>query len=131
MTTSENSSTVLNSVDIIDNISTQQSIERHSQAGFNPEQLIPKPTYLEVGIEKITALCNAVGLNDKTDRIIEVFQVMASSWGERKIGTKSAWQSDVSDDGSPFEFSIALDPKQAELRILVEAQGQDPTLQSN
>ena len=32
---------------------------------------------------------------------------------------------------APFEFSLALDPDKVELRVLVEAQGSDPNLQSN
>ncbi|WP_310423164.1 tryptophan dimethylallyltransferase family protein [Chamaesiphon sp. VAR_48_metabat_135_sub] len=116
----------------IDPLKNQPEIERHSQVGFDPEQLISnKPTYFEVGVEKITALCNALDMTAKTAQVVEVFRVMTSSWGERQIGETTNWPCDVSDDGSPFEFSIALDPKQAELRILVEAQGSDPNLQSN
>jgi DMATS type aromatic prenyltransferase len=129
MTNSENISIVSRSIDPLKN---QPEIERHSQVGFDPEQLISnKPTYFEVGVEKITALCNALDMTAKTAQVIEVFRVMTSSWGDRQIGETNNWPCDVSDDGSPFEFSIALDPKQAELRILVEAQGRDPNLQSN
>jgi DMATS type aromatic prenyltransferase len=139
MTNFESISTASESIDLSENLDldtisrlkNQPGIERSSQVGFDPEQLISKPTYLEVGIEKITALCDALGMTAKTAQVIEVFRVMTASWGERKIGSNSDWLCDVSDDGSPFEFSIALDPQQAELRILIEAQGSDPNLQSN
>jgi DMATS type aromatic prenyltransferase len=131
MTKFESIATELKSTQISNPLSTQPSIERSAQVGFDPEQLIPTPTYIEAGIEKLTALAEAVGLQDKLPQIIEIFRAMTASWGERKVGEKSAWQSDVSDDCAPFEFSIALDPDKTELRVLVEAQGSDPNLQSN
>ncbi len=118
-------------IETANSLLTQSGIERSAQAGFNPEQLVPTPTYIEAGVEKLTALASAVGLQDKLPQIIEIFRAMTASWGERKVGEKSSWLSGLSDDYAPFEFSIALDPQQAELRVLVEAQGSDPNLQSN
>ena len=69
-------------IDTISRLENQPGIERSSQIGFDPEQLISKPTYLEVGIEKITALCDALGMTAKTAQVIEVFRVMTASWGE-------------------------------------------------
>jgi pyrroloquinoline quinone (PQQ) biosynthesis protein C len=109
----------------------QQSIERQSQIGFDPERLIPNKTYVEVGIEKLTSLCDALGMNAKLAEVVEIFRAMTISWSDRQVGESVEWPSDVSDDGSPFEFSIALDPDKVELRVLVEAQGKDANLQSN
>jgi DMATS type aromatic prenyltransferase len=139
MTNSDNISTASTSSDTSEDISVETAsnlenrleIDRHSQVGFDPEQLIPKPTYVEVGIEKLTALCDVVGLNAKISQIHEIFQAMTTSWGDKQVGDVSGWRSDVSDDGAPFEFSIALDPDKVELRVLVEAQGSEATLQSN
>jgi DMATS type aromatic prenyltransferase len=118
-------------IETANSLSTHSGIERSARVGFNPEQLLSTPTYIEAGVEKLTALADAVGLKDKLPQIIEVFRAMTASWGERKVGEKSSWQSGLSDDYAPFEFSIALDPQNTELRILVEAQGIDPNLQSN
>jgi DMATS type aromatic prenyltransferase len=139
MTNSDNISTGSTSIDSSENTSIETAlnldnrleIDRHSQSGFDPEKLVPKPTYVEVGVEKLTSLCDAVGLNAKTSQITEVFRAITTSWGDKKVGDISGWMSDVSDDGAPFEFSIALDPNKAELRVLIEAQGSEPTLQSN
>jgi DMATS type aromatic prenyltransferase len=139
MTNSENISTVSKSIDRSENfdlgtelcLENQSAIEHHAQVGFDPEKLVPAQTYVECGIEKLAALCNAVGMNNQTEQIIEVFRALTSSWGNKAVRDTSIWQSDVSDDGAPFEFSIALDPNQVELRVLVEAQGNDPNLQSN
>jgi DMATS type aromatic prenyltransferase len=131
MTKFEAIATELNLLDPADLLSTHPQIDRSSQVGFNPEKLVPKLTYVESGVEKLTALCNAVGIKDKTAQAIEIFRAMTVSWGDRSIRDESAWKSDVSDDLSPFEFSIAFKDDQAELRVLLEAQGTEPTLQSN
>jgi DMATS type aromatic prenyltransferase len=145
MTNSENISTVSESIDVSENLDfdiplTDQSslaeplrkrIERHPQVGFDPEQLVPAQTYVECGIEKLTALAAAVGLSGKTEQITEIFRALTTSWGDKAVGDVSTWQSDVSDDHAPFEFSLALDPDKVELRVLVEAQGTDANLQSN
>jgi DMATS type aromatic prenyltransferase len=139
MSNSEHASTAPVSINANENISdglelsleNQHSIERQSQIGFDPERLIPTKTYVEVGIEKLTALCESLGMNAKLDEVVEIFRAMTISWSDRQIGESVEWPSDVSDDGSPFEFSIALDPDKVELRVLVEAQGKAPNLQSN
>ncbi len=131
MTQFEAIATELKSLDATEILSKNPEIERSAQVGFNPEELVINQTYIEAGIEKLTALCDAVGLKDKTAQAIEIFRAMTLSWGDRKVGDPSNWESNVSDDLSPFEFSIALDPSQTEVRILVEAQGIDPNLRSN
>ena len=131
-------STVSGLIDRPENISSdtafhlehQISIERHPQTGFDPEQLVPTQTYVECGIEKLTALCESVGLSSKTAQIIEIFRSITTSWGNKTVGDPT-WQSDVSDDAAPFEFSLALDSDSVELRVLVEAQGSEATLQAN
>ena len=138
MTNFEDISTVSDVIDLPENISSDStsrledrtSIERHPQAGFDPEQLVPTQTYVECGVEKLTALCESVGLSHKIDQITNIFRSISTSWGDRKVGD-TTWQSDVSDDATPFEFSIALDPDNVELRVLVEAQGSEASLQSN
>jgi DMATS type aromatic prenyltransferase len=136
MTASENISTVFDSIDLAFDdtpisLEERPDIARQSQVGFDPEKLIPTQTYVECGIEKLTALCHSVGLSHKIEQIVEIFRTLTSSWGNTRVGARSTWQSDVSDDGAPFEFSIALDSNKAELRVLVEAQSSDPNLQSN
>ncbi|WP_309742154.1 hypothetical protein, partial [Chamaesiphon sp. OTE_20_metabat_361] len=65
MTSSENKYKALNQPDTSANSlvnstlpgADRGAIERFSQAGFDPEKLVPAPTYVECGIEKLTALC--------------------------------------------------------------------------
>jgi DMATS type aromatic prenyltransferase len=131
MTEFEAVATELVLLDTADSIASHSAIQYQPQVGFDPEAIVPKPTYVEAGIEKLIALCNAVGLEHKTAEAIEIFRAMTTSWGNRQIKENSSWQSNVSDDGAPFEFSIAFKDDKAELRILLEAQGTEPNLQSN
>jgi DMATS type aromatic prenyltransferase len=136
MTASENISTVFESIDLACDdtpisLEERPEIVRQSKVGFDPEQLLPTQTYVECGIEKLTALCHSVGLSNKIEQITDIFRTLTSSWGDTAVGATSTWRSDVSDDGAPFEFSIALDSNKAELRVLVEAQSNAPNLQSN
>jgi len=43
-------------------------------------------------------------------------------WGGAPIPSAPAWPSDIGDDHSPYEFSLAMTRSAAELRFLVEAQ---------
>lgn len=139
MDNAENISTVEKQVNLSKNIPNSgilplekhQSIEKNGQIGFDPERLVPQQTYVECGIEKLTALINAVGLGEQIDRITETFQALTTSWGDRRVGETLTWKSDVSDDCAPFEFSLALAPDRAELRVLIEAQGTAPDLYTN
>jgi DMATS type aromatic prenyltransferase len=139
MTNSENISKGSKPISLSENLAdsadfaltNRSKIERQPQIGFDPERLVPTPTYVEVGIEKLISLCETLGMSAKTAEVIEIFRALTASWSERKVGESSEWVSDVSDDGSPFEYSIALDPEKVELRVLVEAQGTNPNLQSN
>ncbi|PRQ05274.1 Tryptophan dimethylallyltransferase [Enhygromyxa salina] len=58
-----------------------------------------------------------------------MFEVLTESWSRRMVGDGQIL-SDITDDSSPFEFSVALDG-QRELRMLTEAQGSIPSLASN
>ncbi len=54
---------------------------------------------------------------------------MVLPWGAMKIPSAPVWPSDIGDDHSPYEFSIAFDQKgPPSLRFLCEAQGTAPTL---
>lgn len=61
----------------------------------------------------------------------ERFDTMLLPWGAAMVPAAPRWPSDIGDDHSPYEFSIALAPGEApSIRFLVEAQGTEPTLAS-
>lgn len=81
------------------------------------------------GAERLRALCDGLGLSAQREREAQkVLSCFLTRWGDTTIGRKPRWKSDITDDHSPFEFSLAMDGVEPELRILVEAQAERPGL---
>ncbi|MEI9942053.1 MAG: tryptophan dimethylallyltransferase family protein [Pseudomonadota bacterium] len=49
---------------------------------------------------------------------------MSGAWGEWAAGDSPLWPNDISDDGTPFEFSASFDGRASRLRMLVESQSE-------
>ncbi|WP_257453784.1 tryptophan dimethylallyltransferase family protein [Archangium lipolyticum] len=93
---------------------------------------IASQTFHAFGSAKLTAMCRAVGFTEEDTRtVLKFFELLTSPWGQRRIGTEPVWASDITDDHSPYELSLALDGRTPEVRFLVEAQGEPTTLQSS
>ncbi|MBN1207150.1 MAG: hypothetical protein JXB05_19855 [Myxococcaceae bacterium] len=93
---------------------------------------IAEQTFLEFGNSRIEALCRACGFTSAdTQKVQRYFTFMASPWGTRRIGESSPWKSDITDDHTPFELSLALEADRPEIRFLIEAQNSATTLQSS
>lgn len=92
-----------------------------------------RETLFALGAERIHALCRALGFSQEEEqRMVEVFALLSTSWGRLPAGNAPRWPSDITDDGTPFEFSLAIDGEEPELRFLIEAQTpESPTLASN
>jgi DMATS type aromatic prenyltransferase len=87
-------------------------------------------TFLARGQRKLIALCEALDMHTERNRFLEIFDVFSETWGSQS-GQAPSFDSDITDDHSPFEFSLALEGGHPELRMLVEAQGQPATTISN
>ncbi len=69
---------------------------------------------------QLRSLCAAVGLSD-VETPVSVLTLLLGSAGERKTAEPPIWASNVSDDLTPVEFSIAIDEDGSPaLRMLVE-----------
>ncbi|HLL05878.1 MAG TPA: tryptophan dimethylallyltransferase family protein [Myxococcaceae bacterium] len=91
-------------------------------------------SFLEFGLSRIQALCSAVGFSaPETQKVEEFFSFMTSPWSTRLIGEASPWRSDVTDDHTPYELSLALEGGRPEIRFLMESQRKNgaTTLQSS
>jgi DMATS type aromatic prenyltransferase len=89
-------------------------------------------TYGSLGEGKLLRLCSGLGLPAPlTEKAIEVFRLLGSSWWDWPLGRAPLWKSDITDDGTPFEFSVAFDGKAPILRMLFEAQQRPMTVQSS
>ncbi len=84
------------------------------------------------GAERLRTLCRGLGLNAQREQeALRLLSRLLMRWGDATIGRTPRWRSDITDDHSPFEFSVAMDGSEPELRILVEAQAQRPGLMAN
>jgi DMATS type aromatic prenyltransferase len=80
-------------------------------------------TFEEFGLARLQALCEAVGYEaSDTETAKRFFSFMSSPWGSRRIGRAPPWKSDITDDHTPFELSLALEDGRPEVRFLMEAQ---------
>ena len=89
-------------------------------------------TLLENGIERLRRLTPILGFDAEEERRISgIFRAMASGWGGLPCGGRARWPSDICDDSSPFEFSVAFEGAAPELRILSETWAPRPTMTAN
>jgi DMATS type aromatic prenyltransferase len=93
---------------------------------------IASQTFQQFGLSRIEALCTAAGFSSTdTQKVQKYFTFMTSSWSSRRVGDASPWKSDISDDHTPFELSLALEADRPEVRFLIEAQNNPTTLQTS
>lgn len=89
-------------------------------------------TLLHHGSERLSRMCEQLGFDDTDERLIlGIFSRMASGWGQLRYGGRPRWPSDITDDHTPFELSVAIDGGSPELRLLAEIQAELPTAFSN
>ncbi len=83
----------------------------------------PRVTLTALGKRKLRALCSALGTNShQTASAFATFARLTEPWLERVPADAPVWHSDITDDHSPFEFSVSLERQRREVRMLVEAQ---------
>ncbi|MBX3259295.1 MAG: hypothetical protein KF782_06360 [Labilithrix sp.] len=89
-------------------------------------------TYHALASERLERLWHAVYDTPCPASARSRLDAMLLPWGSAKIPSAPAWPSDIGDDHSPYEFSLALAPNEPpSVRFLVEAQsttGGSPTL---
>ncbi len=82
------------------------------------------PTMSSLAASKLEALAKGLGLQRLVPEALSVLEVLGSPWLDWSAGGSPAWDSDLTDDGSPLEFSVAFDGNGPSLRLLTEAQGE-------
>jgi DMATS type aromatic prenyltransferase len=79
---------------------------------------------------QLARLCDVVGVDAATPR--ELLSELLGPAGSRSLDEPPAWPSDVADDYTPVEFSLAFNEAEPPtLRVLAEAQGSPPGALSN
>lgn len=85
-------------------------------------------TWIDAGIDQLGRLARAIGLEDRIDAIETLFRRALTPWGATRA---SAWPSAVSDDHTPFTWSLELEGDHVALRWQVEPLGDSPSLLAN
>ncbi|MGW7201377.1 tryptophan dimethylallyltransferase family protein [Streptomyces chryseus] len=93
---------------------------------------IMQPTYQQVGLDLIERVHSGLNLNEQVrEQSVGYFTRFLEGWGHHPVGEKPLFQSQLANDGMPFEFSVAWNKSDFEFRILVEAWGEVPSLAAN
>jgi len=89
-------------------------------------------TFANAGIERLRALAETVGMTPRLAELEALFRRVLGKWGDLPVGAAPPWPSDVGDDHTPYEWSVAFGGDDgAELRLLVEPLGSPPSLVAN
>jgi hypothetical protein len=87
------------------------------------------PRLVDYATARLGALCTAAGFSSERETIIRTLRDLLSPWGETRLDRQTQWASDISDDNTPFELSVAIsDGRPSEVRVLFEPQTEEPTL---
>ena len=78
-------------------------------------------TFRKLGAARLTTLCDTAGFD--VDAALRAWDVLVDPWGDRPVGATRRRDSDITDDHSPFEFSLSVEANRIEPRFLVESQG--------
>src|SRR5688572_19180138 len=91
----------------------------------DPPEQTGNSTLDEVGANKTGALCNAIGFTlAQRLQAQQLFHYLTSPWAKRISCTSPSWPSDITDDGTPFELSVAFTGSAPKFRLLVESQSE-------
>jgi DMATS type aromatic prenyltransferase len=84
-------------------------------------------TLLDHGTAAFDRLTKALDAGDEPGAL---FRTLAAPLARSPLPAAATWPSNISDDHTPYEFSVALDERGAEVRCLFEAMGETPSLPS-
>jgi len=78
--------------------------------------------------ERFCMLCEAAGFEADSERVTKIFSQLIEPWAHQRIEHDIGWRSDIADDNTPIEFSVAISKHEVEVRALFETQADEPTL---
>lgn len=71
---------------------------------------------------RLSRLLQALGQQDRIPDALRVAHLLGRSWRDELTSKGPLWASDITDDHTPFEFSLALNGRSESVRILTEPQ---------
>ncbi len=88
-------------------------------------------TYDDIAALQLRSLCRALGLEHQFQDYLAIQQLLFEPWGRREVPAHPPYPCWVSDDHTPYEYSVAFGADGIECRILCEAQAETPSLRAN
>lgn len=79
---------------------------------------------------RMEMLCRAAGYPERSAEISGTLRSLIEPWAEQAVSRRSAWVSDIADDNTPVEFSVAIADNDVEVRALFETQANEPTMEA-
>jgi hypothetical protein len=87
------------------------------------------PRLVDFAAARFKDLCDGAGFAGDTERTVAILRSLLTACRDAPVGGRSSeWVSDISDDNTPIEFSVAIADGKAEVRALFEPEGEEPTL---
>lgn len=87
------------------------------------------PRLADFATSRFKDLCLGAGYGRDTPAIVATLRSLLTACGEASVSSNTSdWVSEISDDNTPVEFSVAMAEGQAEVRVLFEPEGEAPTL---
>lgn len=71
---------------------------------------------------RLSRLLQSIGQHDRVPNALRVAHLLGRSWRDELTSKGPIWASDITDDHTPFEFSLALNGRSENVRILTEPQ---------
>jgi DMATS type aromatic prenyltransferase len=71
---------------------------------------------------RLRCLLRSIGQEEKLPAALAVANLLGRGWREQRTTVGPRWASDITDDHTPFEFSLALNGHSETLRLLTEPQ---------
>jgi DMATS type aromatic prenyltransferase len=94
----------------------------------SPAPRFAEPTFISIGLRRFSALWKATMGQECPPAFEHMFADMLQPWGHAPIPEVPRWRSRIAEDHSPYEFSVAIGGSQPELRVLFEAQAEQPNV---
>ncbi len=79
---------------------------------------------------RLRALCDAAGFGAETERSVSILRSLTEPWFNVAPDHYAAWPTEISDDNTPIEFSVAIAGERADVRILLEPQAEQPEIKA-
>jgi hypothetical protein len=88
-------------------------------------------SYFEHMAGRLDLICRAFAIEPDRQQVAErILGTCMQSWNRSSIGRSPPLLSDITDDHSPFEYSLAFRPDGVDIRFLVEPQPATPKIES-